>query len=127
VRPKRGAQTTVAESSPSRSSRVEALLALVGVGVADGLVLVAHREEELVGAAVVRLHPPDAELVALVTEPNHRHQGVGRLLVRELERRARIAGCTRLRVRLPRRDDAAHSFFARMGFEDTHVAFDRAL
>lgn len=109
------------------SAQAESLLALRGASVRDGQVIVVQREGVVLGVAVVRLLSPDAELVALVTDPNHRHRGVGRLLVRDLARRARIAGCTRLRVRLPRSDDAALAFFVRLGFEDTHVAFDLPL
>jgi GNAT superfamily N-acetyltransferase len=127
MKAKRVAQTTVEEGGPSVGEQTEALLARCGVRLGDGLVLVVQREGQLLGAAVVRLLAPDAEIVALVTEPNHRHRGVGRLLIREMARRARIAGCTRLRVHLARRDDAPLTFFARLGFEDTHLAFDLRL
>lgn len=127
MKAKRVVQTTVEESGPGVGEQTEALLAMCGVRPGDGLVLVVQREGQLLGAAVVRLLAPDAEIVALVTEPNHRHRGVGRLLIREMARRARIAGCSRLRVHLPRRDDAPLSFFARLGFEDTHLAFDLRL
>jgi GNAT superfamily N-acetyltransferase len=127
MKAKRVVQTTVEESGPGVGEQTEALLAMCGVRPGDGLVLVVQREGQLLGAGVVRLLAPDAEIVALVTEPNHRHRGVGRLLIREMARRARIAGCSRLRVHLPRSDDAPLSFFARLGFEDTHLAFDLRL
>lgn len=109
------------------SAQAESLLTLCGASVRDGLVLVVQREGLVLGVGVLRLAPPDAEIVALVTDPNHRHRGVGRLLVRDMARRARIAGCSRLRVRLARSDDAPLAFFSRLGFEDTHVAFDLSL
>jgi GNAT superfamily N-acetyltransferase len=109
------------------SAQAESLLALCGASTRDGQVLLVQREGFVLGVAVLRLAAPDAEIVALVTDPNHRHRGVGRLLIRDMARRARIAGCSRLRIRLPRSDDAATAFFARLGFEDTHVAFDLPL
>ena len=127
MKAKRVVQTTVEENGPSIGEQTEALLAMCGARFGDGLVLVVQREGQLLGAGVVRLLAPDAEIVALVTEPNHRHRGVGRLLIREMARRARVAGCSRLRVHLPRCDDAPLSFFERLGFEDTHVAFDLRL
>lgn len=127
MKAKRVGQTTVEEGGPGVGERTEALLAMCGERPGDGLVLVVQREGQLLGAWVVRLHAPDAEIVALVTRPNHRHRGFGRLLIREMARRARIAACSRLRLHLPRRDDAPRSFFARLGVEDTHLAFDLRL
>ncbi len=109
------------------SAQVDSLLALCGVSASQGQVLVVQREGVVVGVAVLRLSAQDAEVLALATEPNHRHRGVGRLLVRDMARRARIAGCSRLRVRLKRSDDAAIGFFAHLGFEDSHVAYDLSL
>lgn len=109
------------------SAKVESLLALCGASVRDGSVLVARDADDVVGVAVLRLVAPDAEIVALVTDPNHRHRGVGRELVLEMARRARTGGCTRLRIRLARSDDATVAFFRALGFDDTHVALDLPL
>ena len=109
------------------SARAENLLALCGATVRDGTVLVAQEGGEVVGVAVLRLGGGEAEILALVTEPNHRHHGVGARLVAEMTRRARVAGCRLLRVRLPRADDATHTFFRALGFDDTHVALDLML
>lgn len=127
VKAKRVVETTVEESGPAMSAQAESLLALCGASVRDGQVLIVQREGLVLGVGVLRLAAPDAEIVALVTDPNHRHRGVARRLVREMARRARIGGCERLRVRLARSDDAPMAFFARLGFEDTHVAFDLSL
>lgn len=124
---KRVVETTVEESGPGLSGQAESLLALCGAAVRGGQVLIVQRGGLVLGVGVLRLAAPDAEIVALVTDPNYRHHGVGRLLVREMARRARVGGCARLRVRLRRSDDAPLAFFARLGFEDTHVAFDLPL
>lgn len=122
---KRVRQTAVVEATTSE--RVDALFQSHGLERGEGTVLLALIGDELVGAAVLRLHRPDAELVALVTDPNHRHRGVGRELVLEMRRRARAAGCRRLRVRLSSQRDAALSFFVALGFEQTHLALDLAV
>ncbi|MBL8920904.1 MAG: GNAT family N-acetyltransferase [Myxococcaceae bacterium] len=127
MKAKRVVETTVEESGPAMGAQAESLLALCGASVRDGQVLIVQRAGVVLGVGVLRLAAPDAEIVALVTDPNYRHHGVGRLLVREMARRARVAGCARLRVRLRRSDDAPLAFFARLGFEDTHVAFDLPL
>lgn len=128
MRTKRVVETTIEEPTSAQShAQAQALLELCGARLTDGVVLVISRERTVLGVCVVRLQAPDAELVALVTDPNARHRGVGRRLVLESVRRARIAGCSRLRVRLPRVNDAAFAFFRRLGFDDTHVAFDLTL
>ena len=125
---RRGHRTALCvEAKEDVSARAEALLALCGASTRGGTVLVAEEAGEVLGVAVLRLAAPDAEIVALVTDPNARHRGVGRRLVEEMARRARIAACTRLRVRLPRADDATSCFFRALGFDDTHVALDLPL
>lgn len=121
---RRGQRTAVRETV---NEQAEALLALCGQALPQGTVLVAQTTDEVVGVAVLRLQPGEAEIVALATDPNHRHRGVGRELVVEMSRRARAAGCTLLRVRVPKREDAAVAFFRALRFDDTHLALDLSL
>lgn len=109
------------------SAQVDSLLGLCGVRADAGQVLIVVRDDEVLGVGVLRIAGVDAEVVGLVTEPSHRHRGIGRQLVREMEARARRAGCQRLRVRLSRTDDASAGFFRALGFDDTHVALDLEL
>lgn len=109
------------------NEKTEALLSLCGRAPREGTVLVAQEGDEVLGVAVFRLGPDDAEILALVTDPNFRHRGVGRQLVIEMRRRARVGGCRRLRVRLKQTDDATLSFFRALGFEETHLALDLLL
>ncbi len=127
MRLKRVVETTVEAGRPELLAQAEALLALVGSRVDDGTVLVVVRGGEVLGASVVRVCGLDADLLALVTDPNHRHRGIGRRLVVESVRRARIAGCRRLRVRLPKTLDGLATFFAHLGFEETQLALDLEL
>jgi ribosomal protein S18 acetylase RimI-like enzyme len=121
---KRGQRTSVREAV---NEKAEALLSLCGQALREGTVLIAQEGDELLGVAVLRLSRGEAEIVALVTDPNRRHQGVGRRLVLEMSQRARLAGCLKLRVRIAKTDDAVLTFFQGLGFEDTHLALDLTL
>lgn len=93
-------------------------------------VLLAERGGALVGLAVLQvdagLHGEvAARLSCLMTDANHRHAGVGRRLVDEAARLARIEGCGALFVRAPNAEDALAAFYAALGFEQTHVTFDK--
>jgi ribosomal protein S18 acetylase RimI-like enzyme len=121
---RRGQRTSVREAV---NEKAEALLSLCGARPREGTVLIAQEGDELLGVAVFRLHPGEAELLALVTDPNHRHHGVGRQLVFEVSQRARLAGCSRLRVRVSRTEDGVVGFFRGLGFDDTHLALDLTL
>lgn len=121
---RRGPRTSVKEAV---NAQADALLSLGGWSAHEGTVLVAQRGDDVVGVAMFRLGVRDAEVLALITAPGHRHRGVGRALVAELSKRARAAGCRRLRVRVARTDDASPAFFHALGFDDTHVALDLAL
>lgn len=121
---RRGQRTSVREAV---NEKAESLLSLCGGTVREGTVLIAQEGDELLGVAVLRLHAGEAEILSLVTDPNHRHRGVGRQLVLEMSRRARLAKCTVLRVRISRTDDCVLGFFRGLGFDDTHVALDLVL
>jgi ribosomal protein S18 acetylase RimI-like enzyme len=121
---RRGQRTSVIEVV---NEKAQALLSLSGQSTREGTVLVAQEGDELLGVAVFRLGDPHAELLALVTDPNARHRGVGRRLVLEICRRARQAGCRWLRVRVPKTDDGVHGFFRGLGFDETHLALDLVL
>lgn len=121
---RRGQRTSVREAV---NEQAEALLSLSGAPRREGTVLIAQDGEDLLGVGVLRLHAGEAEILSLVTDPNYRHRGVGRQLVLEMCRRARLAGCTRLRVRIARREDGVLGFFRGLGFDETHLALDLAL
>ncbi len=53
----------------------------------------------------------------LIVAEGHRRQGAGRLLLGELERRAREAGCFYVMLVSGRQRAAAHAFYAAMGYE----------
>lgn len=121
---KRGPRTAVREAVDERA---EPLLALGGHALREGTVLVAQAGDEVLGVAVLRLGPVAAEILAVVTDPNHRHRGVGRELVLEMVRRARAAGCRRVQLRVPKTQDGVLGFFRALGFDETHLALDLLL
>lgn len=121
---RRGQRTSVREAV---NEKAESLLSLCGATLREGTVLIAQEDDELLGVAVLRLHAGEAEILALVTDPNHRHRGVGRQLVLEMSKRARQARCTVLRVRIARTEDGVLGFFRGLGFDETHLALDLTL
>ena len=121
---RRGQRTSVREAV---NEKAESLLSLCGATLREGTVLIAQEGDELLGVAVLRLYSGEAEILALVTDPNHRHRGIGRQLVLEMSQRARAAKCTVLRIRISRTDDGVVGFFRGLGFDDTHLALDLTL
>ncbi len=121
---KRGPRTAVKETV---NAQAEALLALGGFRARDGTVLIAEVGPDVVGVAVLRLCDGEAEVLALLTAPNHRHRGVARALVHEMSKRAKAAGCQRLRVRVDKARDDVPAFFRALGFDESQLALDLRL
>jgi GNAT superfamily N-acetyltransferase len=131
---------TVREAAPGDASGLAALLGELGYpGEAESVgerartlardrsswLLVAEHDGRLVGLAAASAMPLLHEdgrwcrLSALVVAEESRRAGVGRLLVAEVETRARAAGCRYLEVTSGERSDreAAHSFYESLGLE----------
>lgn len=68
-----------------------------------------------------------AHVTALVADRRYRHRGVARALVAEAQAIARRAGCQVMHLRTNRSRDDAHSFYRALGFEETHLTFDKPL
>jgi amino-acid N-acetyltransferase len=73
---------------------------------------VIHQDDEVIAAGALQRFGTSALLRSVVVAPDRRRSGLGRSVVRELERLARAAGITRL-VLLT---ETAADFFARQGF-----------
>lgn len=132
--------TTVREAVPEDAATVATLLVELGypdndeVGVrarladwaaeASGTVLVAEREDEVVGVIAVFALPfieragKWGRIVALVTSESCRGQGVGRDLVVAAEDAALRLGCVRMEVTSANRRIGAHAFYERLGYEN---------
>jgi GNAT superfamily N-acetyltransferase len=84
-----------------------------------GLFLLAYREQEVIGCGGLRLLPADlGEVTRLFVVPGARGQGLGALLLDELEGAARARGLSRLR--LDTRGDLveARRLYARQGYTE---------
>ena len=82
--------------------------------VAEGLTRVAVTGGRVVGFATARPTAPDTlELDDLFVDPDRRREGIATALVRDVERRARGAGVTRIEVTA---NEHAHDFYRSAGF-----------
>jgi ribosomal-protein-alanine N-acetyltransferase len=80
------------------------------------VILVAERSGEVVGYAVL-MHVGDAgDLQRVAVDPGHRHQGVGRLLVRKVFAAARQLGLSELMLEVADGNVAASSLYKQLGF-----------
>jgi N-acetylglutamate synthase-like GNAT family acetyltransferase len=99
---------------------------------ADRLV-VAELEEQVVGLASVHVSlsveydQPAAKLSAIVVHGSCRRNGVGEALVRTMEEEARARGCCLIFLTTSERRGDAHTFYRRLGFEETGRRFAKSL
>lgn len=66
-------------------------------------------------------------VTALVVSPDARGRGLGRLLLRDAERRARLGGAARLEVTSAGHRTEAHAFYRACGFSEGAVRFVKLL
>jgi ribosomal protein S18 acetylase RimI-like enzyme len=103
----------------------------IGSAVERAVVLVARDEEGIAGT--VQLRPASmpnqrhrADIAKLLVHRRARGQGLGRMLMEEIERRARAAGFTLLTLDT-KRGDAAESLYRRAGWTEVGVIPNYAL
>lgn len=58
---------------------------------------------------------------------DRRSAGIGAQLMAEAERLAREAGCTMIQLTTHKSRDRAHAFYARLGYENSHLGFKKSL
>lgn len=92
--------------------------------------LVACREERIVGSATVAVIPnlsfrgrPFTLVDSVVVDESERRSGVGRLLMEEARRIARASGSYKLSLTSNAQRDWAHRFYERLGFRETHKGY----
>ena len=99
----------------------------------DGQVrsLVAHFDGQLVGLALVSFHegtPGSFALVEdLVVDAAHRGLGLGAAIMSRIEQEALSRGCSRLFLESGFRNDGAHAFFKKLGFDACSVVMVKTL
>lgn len=85
--------------------------------------LCATDDEELIGFCSLSiknnlwLETRSGNVDELVVDVAHRGQGIGRLLMEEIEKIARDCGCKRLDLESADHRTIAHRFYGRLGFE----------
>jgi len=53
----------------------------------------------------------------LAVDPDHRHRGLGRILVTEAERRLKEAGCPKVNLQIRRSNAGAIDFYRKIGYD----------
>lgn len=99
----------------------------------DQQVLVADRHGCLVGllALDVRYYLPlgalTCRITALSVADAEQRRGVGRMLLREAEQRARAAGAARIELTSGIQREEAHAFYRACGYDDSALRFLKRL
>ncbi len=99
----------------------------------DQQVLVADRHGCLVGllALDVMYYLPlgalTCRITALSVVDSEQRRGIGRMLLREAEQRARAAGAARVELTSALQREDAHAFYRACGYEDSALRFVRRL
>ena len=83
----------------------------------ESSVVVARRERHIAAFAIMHVGDDVAHLNLLAVAPEHRRQGLGRRLVDWLTATAIEAGVFRINLELRKCNDAARTFYERMGFD----------
>ncbi|WP_336136625.1 ribosomal protein S18-alanine N-acetyltransferase [Natronomonas amylolytica] len=88
--------------------------------------LVAERDDRVVGYAVADSVPnrgaPMGHLKDLAVDPEHRGEGIGRLVLSEALSRLFVDGVARVKLEVRRGNHAARSLYESFGFELHHVS-----
>src|SRR5437762_1352426 len=101
----------------------------------DAVVLVAEHDGQVIGYAYaamegydyMSLRGPAGLLHDVIVDPDHRGQGVGRLLVDALLSDLQSRGVPRVVLSAAERNESAQRLFERMGFRRTMVEMTREL
>jgi GNAT superfamily N-acetyltransferase len=104
----------------------------------DGTLLVAEEKGEVVGYATILTNVVEdgtgdevsyayAYVGDLVTSETVRGRGIGKLLLEECERRARLAGRDELRITVLAKNERARDVYRRFGFDDLLIDMRKKL
>jgi ribosomal protein S18 acetylase RimI-like enzyme len=90
--------------------------------------LVLEQDGRLIGSVMVGYDGHRGWVNYLAVDPGHQHQGLGRALMADAERRLRAAGCPKLNLQVRPSNQAAVEFYRRIGFAvDDVVSMGRRL
>jgi len=85
----------------------------------DCAVLAARDRRRLVGFAIMEFYAIHAHLNLLAVKPGFQRLGIGRQLLEWLEASARTAGIFTVNLELRATNDAARSFYEKLGYRET--------
>jgi [ribosomal protein S18]-alanine N-acetyltransferase len=88
---------------------------------AESSVIVARREQRIAAFAIMHFGDDVAHLNLLAVATQHRRQGLGSLLMEWLTTTAVEAGVFRITLEVRTHNDAARSFYERLGFDQLGV------
>jgi len=71
------------------------------------------------GFAVLRIVPPEAEILTIAIDPSHQSKGFGRILLQELMARAQEARVEDIFLEVDSTNHAARALYASAGFDET--------
>ena len=80
------------------------------------MVLIASREEEIAGFAIMRFGNDQAHLFLLAVQPEFRRTGIGRSMMAWLEKSCRTAGVQEVRLEVRSSNSAAMRFYRSLGY-----------
>ena len=87
----------------------------------DTNAIVAVREADRAGFAIMKYGDEEAHLALLAVTPEHGRRGVGSAMVDWLEASARIAGIARVTLEARASNAAARSFYEQLGYTSTQL------
>jgi len=135
------------EAKPSDAERIVELIHELGheidekhvrknlkaLAKADELPIVATLDKEVIGLVGIHrmttIHRPApvGRIPVLIVTKDVQGLGIGRMLVDEVERRLKKAGCQIVEVTSNDRRGAAHAFYRHLGYERTSIRFFKKL
>ena len=90
--------------------------------------LVLEEDNQLIGSVMVGYEGHRGWVNYLAVHPDHRRQGLGRLLMDEAERRLRDLGCAKVNLQVRASNETAREFYRQIGYTiDEAVSFGKRL
>ena len=90
--------------------------------------LVLEQQGRLIGSVMVGYEGHRGWINYLAVHPDHRRQGLGRLLMDEAERRLHDLGCPKVNLQVRNSNGAAREFYRQIGYDvDEAVSFGKRL
>jgi len=90
--------------------------------------LVLEEDNQLIGSVMVGYEGHRGWVNYRAVHPDHRRQGLGRLLMDEAERRLRDLGCAKVNLQVRASNETAREFYRQIGYTiDEAVSFGKRL